>query len=147
MRKARARISVSLLAGAVALVGCAGPASTLRTVHPATGHGPVRFELENKSDVPINNFYLAPSGRVRAAGPASREPGSPAQQALWGPDLLARSALEVGGRVPVPVPHPGRYDARAVDRQGREQHIGSLRLGAGGRYVLELKRGSWRLMH
>jgi hypothetical protein len=34
---------------------------------------------------------------------------------------------------------------RAVDRNRRYQHITGLRLGAGGRYILELNDGGWRV--
>jgi hypothetical protein len=137
-------LAATFLAGAVSLSGCAGPTSVLHTVHPATGRGQVHLELRNETDVAINNFYLAPSKRVRAGGPEAQEPGSPAQQAVWGPDLLARSAVGPGGRLVLPVDRPGHYDARAVDRKGREQHVGSFRLGAGGWYLLVLQSASWR---
>lgn len=126
------------------LGACGGPSSTLHTLHPPTGKGQVDFKVENRTDVVINNFYLAPTAELRAAHVEKLDPTSPQLDALWGPDRLPGSALEVGGRIRIAVPKPGRYDARALDRDGREQHIGSLRLGAGGKYVLELHEGGWR---
>jgi len=126
----------------LAFAACGGPSSTLHTLHPPTGQGNVDFQVENKTDVPINNFYLAPAARVRAAHVDN--PDSTDAAAAWGPDRLPGSALEVGGRVRVAVPEPGRYDARAVDRDGRYQHVGGLELGAGGKYILELHEGGCR---
>jgi hypothetical protein len=128
----------------LAFAACGGPSSTLHTLHPPTGKGNVDFQVENRSDVPINNFYLAPTARLRAAHVERLDPDSPDAATAWGPDRLPGSALEVGGRVRIAVPEPGRYDARAVDRDGRYQHVGGLRLGAGGKYILELHEGGWR---
>lgn len=133
-----------LWAGALALEGCLGLPSALHTVHPATGQGTVHLELENKTDAPINNFCLAPSQRLRAAGRRDPEFGATTQPTRGAPISWGRSALPVGGKLIVPVNRPSRYGVRAFDRTGREQHLGSFYLGAGGWYVLVLRDGSWR---
>jgi hypothetical protein len=43
------------------------------------------------------------------------------------------------------VSEPGRWDVRVVDRDQRYQHIAGLKVGAGGRYILELGDGGWRV--
>lgn len=102
------------------------------------------FEVQNATETIINNIYLAPTERVTAAGRGAFHAGSPEQVALWGDDRL-KSGLEIGGKVPVPVASPGKYDVRVVARDGeREQRVTGLRLEAGGRYVLELHEGGWR---
>ena len=72
------------------------------------------------------------------------DPNSPEGDALWGPDLSGR-AIGTGQSQPIKVPEPGNWDARAVDRDGREQLITHLHLGAGGKYILELNDGGWRV--
>jgi hypothetical protein len=100
--------------------------------------------VHNRTETIVNNLYLAGSAQVTAAGRKAFEAGSPEQAELWGSDLL-RSGLEIGGKLPVPVSAPGRYDVRVVARDGeREQRVTGLRLEAGGRYVLELHEGGWR---
>jgi len=120
--------------------GCAGAPSRLVTVKSGTGEGPVRLEVKNLSDVPINNLYLARTEQVGA----ELEADSPDSEKVWGGDLLS-GAIARGERVPVPVPAPGRWDARVLDRDGRYQHIAGLKLAAGGRYILELNEGGWRV--
>lgn len=122
------------------LAGCAGAPSRLVTVKGGTGDGPVQLEVKNLTDVPINNLYLA---RTEQVGP-ELDNDSPEAQKIWGPDLLT-GAIPTGERVPVAVPGPGRWDARALDRDGRYQHVAGLKLAAGGRYILELNEGGWRV--
>jgi len=132
-----------LLVGAVA-VACGGTATRLVTVKVGTGQGPIDFSVKNLTDVPINTFYLAKTERVEATGKNRVEPDTPEGQALWGPDLTGE-AIPVGKTEPITVPAPGRWDARAVDRDGREQLITGLHLAAGGKYILELYEGNWRV--
>jgi hypothetical protein len=87
--------------------------------------------------------WRSESSAVRAAG-RRLEPGSPEETALWADDLLGDSLL-VGERIVVKVPAPGQWDARAVDKDGRTQHVSSLKLLPGGKYILELNDGGWRL--
>jgi hypothetical protein len=125
---------------AVGVVACGGAPTRLVTVKAGAGAGPVELEVKNLTDVPINNLYLAPSGQVTG----ELDPDSPEGEKVWGPDLLT-GAIATGTRVPVPVPGPGRWDARALDRDGRYQHVAALKLDAGGRYILELNEGGWRV--
>jgi hypothetical protein len=125
------------------LPGCGGGAnSRLRTVHPSSGSGAVNFAVKNASDAPINALYIAKTERVNAAG-QNLDYDSPEGVALWGADLLTHAGIGVGQSVEVDVP-PGTWDVRALDRHGRYQHVAGLRLGAGGRYILELNDGGWR---
>ncbi|HYP76540.1 MAG TPA: hypothetical protein VER12_11315 [Polyangiaceae bacterium] len=124
------------------LPACGGPTSRLVTVRTATGSGAVDFNVKNVSDVPINALYIAKTERVDAAGP-NLDYESPDGQALWGADLLTHSGIGVGHSVQVDVP-PGTWNVRALDTHRRYQHITNLRLGAGGRYILELNEGGWR---
>jgi hypothetical protein len=100
--------------------------------------------VKNLTDVPINTFYLAKTERVEANGKHQVESNTPESEALWGPDLTG-GAIPVGKSEPITVPSPGRWDARAVDRDGREQLITGLHLDAGGKYILELYEGNWRV--
>jgi hypothetical protein len=124
------------------LTACGGPATRLVTVKEGSGTGKVDFEVKNLTDVPINTFHLAPTEKVNAAG-GRVDPHSPAGADLWGPDLLG-VAIPTGKSQPVPVT-PGRWDARAVDRDGREQLVTGLKLAGNGRYILELYEGGWRV--
>lgn len=141
------RRSFGLLLGPVGLLaalgvgsGCGGAPTRLVTVKSGTGEGAIQLEVKNLTDVPINNFYLARTERV----PEQVDKGAPEGEALWGVDLLT-GAISSGTRVPIPVPGPGRWDARALDRDGRYQHIAGLKLQAGGRYILELNESGWRV--
>lgn len=127
------------------LVACGGgQRSTLRTLGSPSGQGAIDLSVANQTSTIVNNLYLAESQAVDRAGRAAFEGGSPEQAALWGSDVLP-GGLEVGGQVKVTVPGPGRYDVRAVARDGeREQHVANLNLRPGGRYVLELHDGGWR---
>jgi hypothetical protein len=136
------RISLLTLAG-LALACASAPPSRLHTLGRPAGSGEIELSVENRSSSIVNNLFLASSKRIHAAGRSAFQEGSPEQAALWGDDLL-KSGLEVGGKLRVPVPGPGRYDVRAVDRDGRWQHVADLSLKAGGRYVLELGDGGWR---
>jgi hypothetical protein len=118
--------------------------STLVTVKAPTGNGPVDFSVENQTDVPINTIYLAETSRVGDADHAASQPGSTAEVEVWGADRLEH-ALPVGERVRLSVPEPGLWDLRALDRDGRYQHIAALKLGPGGRYILRLGEGNWRV--
>lgn len=128
----------SLALGATA--GCGAAPTRLVTVKVGSGEGAVQLEVKNLTDAPINNLYLAKSEQV---GP-QLDPDSPQGQATWGADLLT-GAIATGTRVPVNVAGPGRWDARALDRDGRYQHVAGLKLEAGGRYILELNEGGWRV--
>lgn len=141
----RSWLGVALLAisGAVAFgsaAGCGGAPTRLVTVQAGTGSGAIQLEVKNLTDVPINNVYLAKSDQVGV----ELDPDSPQGQSVWGPDLLS-GAIATGTRVPVPVAGPGRWDARVLDRDGRYQHVAALKLEAGGRYILELNEGGWRV--
>lgn len=126
--------------------GCAGGAPTrLHTLGKPSGKGEIDFQVENRSGTVVNNLFLAESAEVAAASREALTPGTPEQGSLWGQDLL-KSGLEAGGRLRVPVPRPGLWDVRVVDRDGREQHVAKLRLTAGGRYTLELEAGGWRAL-
>jgi len=120
--------------------GCGGAPTRLVTVKSGAGQGPIQLEVKNLTDVPINNLYLAKSDQVTD----ELDPDSPAGQQVWGADLLP-NAIARGSRVPVPVAGPGRWDARVVDRDNRYQHVAGLKLEAGGRYILELNDGGWRM--
>jgi hypothetical protein len=126
------------------VAGCGGTSTRLVTVRSGTGSGPIDFSVKNLSDVPINTFYLAKTERVEATGKERIEPNSPEGDELWGPDLSGH-AIPTGGTQAIPVASPGNWDARAVDRDGREQLITHLRLAAGGKYILELYDGNWRV--
>lgn len=137
-----ARRSFVALFGTLLIAGCGGGNSRLVTVRSAAGEGPVEFEVQNQTDVPINNLYLVKTSTLSAAEPEQLDSGS--SSSIWGADLL-NSALEVGGREKIPVSEPGTWDLRAVDRDNRYQHVAGLKLGPGGRYILELHEGSWRV--
>ena len=130
-------LGLGLALGASA--GCGGAPTRLVTVKSGSGQGAIQLEVKNLSNVPINNFYLAKTESI----PEQMDNDSPDAQNLWGGDLLV-GAIGMGQRVPVSVPGPGRWDARAVDRDGRYQHVAGLKLEAGGRYILELNDGGWR---
>ena len=136
------RSCILVLTWLVAACGGGAP-SRLHTLGTPSGKGEVELQVENRTSAIVNNLYLSESAKVRGAGREALHSGSAEQAALWGQDLL-KSGLEVGGKVRVPVPGPGRYDVRAVDREGREQHVAGLKLAAGGRYVLEFEEGGWR---
>src|SRR3954465_7222329 len=99
---------------------------------------------EEPDRVPINPLYLAKTERVEANGKHQVDANTPEGEALWGPDLTG-GAIGVGKTEPITVASPGRWDARAVDRDGREQLITGLHLDAGGKYILELYEGNWRV--
>lgn len=120
--------------------GCGGAPTRLVTVKAGSGEGPIQLEVKNLTDAGINNFYLAKTDSV----PEQIDHESPEGQKVWGVDLLT-GAIAKGSRVPVAVPGPGRWDARAVDRDGRYQHVAGLKLEAGGRYILELNDAGWRV--
>ena len=130
------------LGAALALGGAmaCGAAPTRLVTVKSGGEGPIQLEVKNLTDVPINNFYLAPTNNV----PEQIDHDSPEGQKVWGTDLLA-GAISRGTRVPVAVPGPGRWDARAVDRDGRYQHVAGLKLQPGGCYILELNDSGWRV--
>ncbi len=128
------------LASVALATACAGAPTRLVTVKTGTSQGAVQFEVKNLTSVPINNLYLAKSETV----PHQLDDNSPEGESVWGGDLLA-GAIGMGQRVPIAVAGPGRWDARAVDRDGRYQHVGGLKLEAGGRYILELNDGGWRV--
>ena len=125
-------------------VACGGTSTRLVTVRPPTGSGAIDFTVKNLSSAAINTFYLAKTERVTATGKERIDPNTPEGDALWGPDLSGR-AIGTGQTQAIKVSEPGNWDARAVDRDGREQLITRLHLGAGGRYILELYDGGWRV--
>lgn len=144
MRIWRRVLTSALLLGAVA--ACAGgPSSRLKTVAAATGEGPIDFRVKNTTDVPINSLYIAPTAVIDTAGREHIAYGSTEADRVWGPDLITGGALEVGGEQRVPVDAPGRFDIKVHDKDGRHQHVSGLKLGAGGRYILELGDGGWRV--
>jgi hypothetical protein len=130
---------------ALVSLGCASsPPSRLHTLGKPSGSGEIELSVENRGSAIVNNLFVATTRKVKAAPRPAFEEGTPEQAALWGEDLLRSSGLEPGGKLRVPVPGPGRYDFRAVDRDGRWQHVAGLSLKAGGRYVLELGDAGWR---
>lgn len=140
----RAALLGSVAALAASLAACGGPSTRLVTVKAPSGSGHIDFSVKNLTDVPINTFYLAKTERIDAAGPNGVDPTSPEGQAIWGADLSG-NAIGVGQTQAIGVPAPGNWDARAVDRDGREQLITHLHLGAGGKYILELYESGWRV--
>jgi hypothetical protein len=124
------------------LAACGSPNSRLVTVRANSGSGTVDFAVKNASDATINALYLAKTSQVDAAG-QNLDDDSPQGEALWGHDLLTHSGIGTGHSIQLDVP-PGTWDVRALDRSRRYQHITRLRLGAGGRYILELNDGGWR---
>jgi hypothetical protein len=133
-----------LIASLLLVAACGGPSTRLVTVRSATGSGPIDFTVKNLSSSAINTFHLAKTERVTATGKGWVDPNTPEGDALWGPDLSGQ-AIGTGKSQPIRVPEPGNWDARAVDRDGREQLITHLHLGAGGRYILELYDSGWRV--
>jgi hypothetical protein len=126
------------------LAACGGPSTRLVTVRAGNAAGgKIDFSVKNLTDVPINTFYLAKTEAVDKAGGPALDPNSPEGSDVWGPDLTG-GPISVGKTEPIEVTSPGRWDARAVDRDGREQLITGLKLEAGGRYILELYEGNWR---
>jgi hypothetical protein len=136
----------ALLFLALALTACGGPTTRLVTVKTGEGSGKIEFSVKNLSDAPLNTFFMATTDRIEAAGGNILDPDSPEGSAAWGPDLLGR-AVPTGSSERVPVPAPGLWEARAVDRDGREQRITRLKLRAGGTYILELYESGWRVFH
>ena len=124
--------------------GCGGGTSRLITVKAPTGSGEVDFQVQNKTDASVNNLFMAKTEAVERTL-NKVEPGSPAEAELWGEDRLKKSALGVGDRQRIAVTEPGRWDVRAVDRDGRYQHVSGLHIQAGGKYILELVEGGWRV--
>jgi hypothetical protein len=140
------RGALLFLALAPVVAACGGPSTRLVTVVPGKGAGKVEFSVKNLSDTPLNTFFMAKTERIDAAGGNSLDPDSPAGDTAWGPDLLDR-AVPTGKSERIPIPEPGLWEARAVDRDGREQRITRLKLLAGGSYVLELYENGWRVFN
>lgn len=137
------RLVVCALAGGLLALACGGGlASTLHTKGSPKGQGAVDFAIENRSGATINNLFIAPS---EAVAKVERDPALLGEE-LWGDDRLPGNALEDGGVAKIDVA-PGRYDVKAVDHDGRYQHVAGLKIVAGGRYVLELGDASWRVPH
>src|SRR5688500_6210927 len=105
------RRSLVFLLISLPLAACGGSTSTLHTLGTPSGSD-IRFDVENKTSAVINNLYIAPTAKVKAAPRSAFEPG-PDQASLWGDELLS-SGLEVGGKVSVKVPGAGGYDVRVV---------------------------------
>ena len=139
------KLWTSLVAAGFVLACAGGPPSRLHTLGKPSGDGAIRFAVENRTSAIVNNLYVAPSQKVQSAGEAAFQGDAAAQAALWGDDRLPGSGLEPKGKVEIAIPAPGTYDVRARDRDGREQHVAGMRLQAGGRYVLELEEGGWRM--
>src|SRR5450432_3417568 len=144
MGRRSAVLSLLLALLAAALAACGGPNSRLITVRSGGGSGTVDFAVKNATSAPINALYLAKTERVTAAG-QDLDYNSPQGVELWGPDLLTHSGIGAGDRVKIEVPEAGVWDVRALDRDSRYQHVTGLRLAAGGRYILELNEGGWRV--
>ena len=125
-----------------AVTAACGPSTRLVTVKGG-GPGEIDLQVKNLTDVPINSFYLASTERIDAAGGPKLDHDSPQGADAWGPDLTGHG-IGVGKAERIPVPGPGRWDARAVDRDGRFQFITALKLKPGGKYVLELYESGWR---
>src|SRR5258706_10046309 len=106
-RRVLSALGLGIWVSCVSLAGCGGPGTRLVTVKAGTGEGKVTLEVKNLTDVAINNFFLAKSSEVGAELDSS----SPEGEKVWGSDLLS-AAIPKGVRVPVPVPEPGRWDAR-----------------------------------
>jgi len=134
----------ALLFLAVSSVACGGPGTRLVTVQSGKGSGKIEFSVKNLSDTPLNTLFMAKTERIDAAGGNALDPDSPEGDTAWGPDLLGR-AVPTGKSERIPVPEAGLWEARAVDRDGREQRITRLKLQAGGTYVLELYENGWRV--
>ncbi len=143
MLLARRPVLLVLLAGVVC-VAC-GSGTTLRTVSPAKGKGAIELSVFNGSGEAINALFIAETERVRKAKGKRYESGSKDERVLWGDDML-RSAIQEEQTLEIPGIEPGRYDVRVLDKNGREQHIAGLKLGAGGKYVLELGSSGWRFI-
>lgn len=135
-----ALLSALALGAGLGNAGCGGAPTRLVTVKAGSGDGPIQLEVKNLSDAAINNLYLARTSSV----PDQLDDNSPEGQKIWGGDVLA-GAIGTGQRVPVAVPGAGRWDARAVDRDGRYQHVSGLKLQDGGRYILEFNEAGWRV--
>lgn len=140
----RSALAFFALGVALALPACGGPSTRLVTVAPGKGAGKIEFSVKNLSDTPLNTFFMAKTERIEAAGGNTLDPDSPEGDTAWGPDLLGR-AVPTGKSERIPVAEPGLWEARAVDRDGREQRITRLKLQAGGTYVLELYENGWRV--
>lgn len=140
----RSALAFFALGVALALPACGGPSTRLVTVVPGKGAGKIEFSVKNLSDTPLNTFFMAKTERIEAAGGNTLDPDSPEGDTAWGPDLLGR-AVPTGKSERIPVAEPGLWEARAVDRDGREQRITRLKLQAGGTYVLELYENGWRV--
>jgi hypothetical protein len=126
----------------LAFVTACGPSTRLVTVKSG-GPGEIDFQVKNLTDVPINSFYLATTERIDAAGGPKLDHESPAGADAWGPDLTGHG-IGVGKSERIPVPSAGKWDARALDRDGRFQFITALNLKPGGKYILELYESGWR---
>jgi hypothetical protein len=144
MSRRSALLTLMLTFTLSSLCACGGPNSRLLTVRSGGGSGAIDFAVKNATSAPINALYLAKTERVSAAG-ENLDYDSAQGVELWGPDLLTHSGIGVGERVKVDVPEAGTWDVRALDRDSRYQHVTGLRLGAGGRYILELNEGGWRV--
>lgn len=135
------RRTLLVLLTSLAVCGCGGGLpSRLKTVGTPSGSGAIEFKVMNGSGAAINNLYLAPTAAVAAAGRDAVSAGDD----VWGADRMT-AALEENGEIAIPVAKPGTYDVKVVDRDARFQHIAGLKLKAGGRYVLELGNGGWRV--
>ncbi len=139
------RLVLALLTTLPFASACGGGGTTrLRTVKSPKGAGPLVLRLLNASDTTLNNLYVAETAKVNAADWRKMPPGSPKEDELWGKDLLG-AAVGPGQEAPVEGVGPGRWDFRATDREGREQHVTGVKLGSGGEYVLELHESGWRV--
>ena len=139
----RRRNFAALLGLGLLLASCGGQSSRLVTVRTATGSGPIQFEVKNNTDVAINSVFMAKHDRVKAALRHDSMGAETEGQQVWGGDLI-HAAIPIGIRVPVPVEEPGSWDIKAADADGRWQHIASVKLLPGGRYILELHDSNWR---
>lgn len=123
-------------------LACGGTQTRLKTVSTGKGDS-VELSIFNASGTSINNLYVTESAKVSEAKGRKLAPGSPAEMALWGEDIL-RAAIQEGEEFEVPQMSAGRYDVLVVDKNGREQHVTGVKLKGGGTYRLELGTSGWQ---
>jgi len=139
----RRRNLVALLALGVLIASCGGQTSRLVTVRAGSGSGPILFEVKNSTGGPVNSVFMAKHDQVKKSLRHDSSGSETEGEQVWGGDLIHK-AIPVGVRVPVPVGGPGSWDVKAVDADGRYQHIAAVKLDGGGKYILELHDGNWR---
>ena len=139
----RRRSFALVLSLGLTLAACGGQTSRLITVQTGGSGGPIKLEVANSTGAPINSVFMAKHDRVKAALRHDSSGQETEGEQVWGGDLLDK-AIPAGVRLPVPVAEPGIWDIKATDADGRYQHIASVKLQAGGQYILELYDSNWR---